>query len=411
MYSTCVVAFIKQKQIICKFFNSSEWMNMKNTFINNRKYNWKDDNYIEDILHIVIVPIYKEDPLVIDNILQSLAEQNASLVIGIASEEREINSDIKYNSIIHKYENKFLKAIKTIHPNRLENEVASKSSNCSYCAEILVKYYENNLKNFYNHAMITVCNSIWCQDYFLYLNYLSVKNDLKYFNHIVYTSNITNFRNFRSNHLLTNWMSIIRLIVTHRHFRFLGYIRCFTSEYHIPLKLLKQIDYWDTDLVHEDVHMCNKLAILDKPSAIFKSSFLPCDNQTPTNINSMYQSFILLWNQSLRWKFQLGISLFMIYNCYLFHQLLLNLLKIKNYENFQINSWKIFVQIINNYENLFFYFLTLLFNSIFWIFHLYLFNHHSYNCIIDYLLTYIQLLFYNYTNCHINSIDFICFKC
>ncbi|CAF4200227.1 unnamed protein product [Rotaria socialis] len=78
-----------------------------------------------------------------------------TLIIGIGLEERDINSDIKYNSIIHKYENKFLKIIKTIHPNGLENGVASKSSHCSYCAEILVKYYENNLKFFYNHAMIT----------------------------------------------------------------------------------------------------------------------------------------------------------------------------------------------------------------------------------------------------------------
>ncbi|CAF3378886.1 unnamed protein product [Rotaria socialis] len=110
-----------------------------------------------------------------------------TLIIGIGLEERDINSDIKYNSIIHKYENKFLKIIKTIHPNRLENGVASKSSHCSYCAEILVKYYENNLKFFYNHAMITVCDcdSIWCQDYFLYLYYLSMKIDSKYFNHIV----------------------------------------------------------------------------------------------------------------------------------------------------------------------------------------------------------------------------------
>ena len=28
---------------------------------------------------------------------------------------------------------------------------------------------------------------------------------------------------------------------------------------------MQMIDFWDTDIVHEDVHMSNKLAVLDKP--------------------------------------------------------------------------------------------------------------------------------------------------
>ncbi|CAF1430478.1 unnamed protein product [Rotaria sordida] len=389
MYANSFVTFIKQKRIIYKFFNSLQWINMKNTYIQNRNYQLNNDNNIEDILHMVIIPIFKEDPLIIDNTLKSLAEQNVSMIIGLALEERERHSDIKYNNIIHQYENKFLKIIKTIHPDGLKNEIAGKASNCSYCAQILVKYYENNLKDFYNYVMITSCDcdSIWCKDYFLYLNYLSIKNKLKYFNHIIYTPNITNFKNFQSNHILTNWISIIRVTATHGHFRCLGCIRCFTSEYHIPLKLLKRIDYWDNDLVHEDVHMRNKLAILDEKVLIFKSTFLPCDNQTPTDINSMYQTFILLWNQTLRWNF-------FIYDLYyLFHQLLLNLFNIKHYENFQTNSWKICVQIVNNYENLFYFCVAPTFNSIFWIVYLCLFNNYSYNNLVYYLLNYIQPYF------------------
>ncbi|CAF2971719.1 unnamed protein product [Rotaria sp. Silwood2] len=388
MHATCIVTFIEQKRIIYKFLNNVNWVDMKNTYIKNRNYKLNNNN-IEDILHMVIIPIFKEDPLVIDNTLNSLAKQNVSMIIGLALEEREMHSDIKYNNIVSKYENKFLKIIKTIHPDGLKNEVAGKASNCNYCVQILVKYYENSLKDSYDYVMITACDcdSIWCQDYFLYLNYLSVKNNLKYFNHIIYTPNITNVKHFQPNHILTNWMSITRSIATHGHFRCLGSIRTFTSEYHIPLILLKKIDYWDNDLVHEDVHMCNKLAILNEKCLIFKSTFLPCDNQTPTNIRSVYQSFILLWCQSLRWNF-------FIYDLYyLFHQLLLNLFNIKRYENFQINSWKVFMQIINNYENLFYFFVAPIFNNIFWILYLCLFNNYYNNNLIYYLLNYIQPYF------------------
>lgn len=127
------------------------------------------------------------------------------------------------------------------------------------------------------------CDSIWRRDYFLYSNYLCLKN-------------------FSSNHVLSNWMFIGRSICTHGHFRRFGSTRCFTSEYHILLHLLKRIDYWDCDLVHENVHMHNKLAILDEDFLLFQNIFLPCDNSIPTNVNSIFSTFALLWNKSLRWN-------------------------------------------------------------------------------------------------------------
>ncbi|CAF1523322.1 unnamed protein product [Didymodactylos carnosus] len=342
---------------------------------------------------MILIPIYKEDPLIIENTLKSLIEQNVSMIIGFALEERDINSNIKYNYLINKYENFFIKIIKTIHPNHLINEISGKGSNCNYCVQILAKYYENdeiiNLKNKYSNVMITVCDcdTIWCKNYFLYLNYLCTINNIKNFNHIVYTPNITNLKTFQSNHILINCMSMVRTVYTHGHFRCLGYIRGFTSEYHIPLKLLKLIDYWDNDLVHEDIHMYNKLAILNDNLLVFKHTLLPCDNQTPTNINSCYQSLKLLWYQSLRW------NLFIYDLYYLFHQLYLNIFNIKRYENFQTNSYKIILQIINNYENLFFLFISPISNNLFWIFYLYMFNSYADNDIVYYLLNYIQSCF------------------
>lgn len=388
-FATCLVTFMRQKQIIYIFFPSPEWNNMKNLFSKDRKHKLDKQGNIETILHLVILPIYKENLSVIDNTLQSLSQQNVEMIVNLALEEREIDSDTKYNNVIQKYEDKFLKIIKTIHPVSLKNEIPSKSSNCNYSAQKLVNYYEENFKDIYKYVMITVCDcdSIWCDDYFLYLNYLLVKNNLKYFDRIIYTPNITNFKDFQLNHILTNWMSIVRLISIHGHFRFLGYIRCFTSEYHIPLKLLKQIDYWDADLVHEDVHMCNKLAILNEISVIFKSTYLPCDNQTPTDPDSAYNSSMLLWNQSLRWN-QFVYDIY-----YLVHQLILNLFKVKNYENFSISPWKTAIQIINNYENLFFHYWAPIFNGIFWILYVNLFNDHSDNDIIDFFLIYIQPCF------------------
>jgi hypothetical protein len=311
------------------------------------------------------------------------------MIIGLALEERETNSDIKYNHLIEKYENHFLKILRTIHPYDLPNEIPGKASNCNYCARILTKYYEEHLQDSYPYVMVTSCDcdSIWCKNYYSYLNYLCMKNDLKFFNHIVYSPNINYLRDFTSNHMVSNWMSVARMVAIHGHFRRLGSTRCFTSEYHVPLDLLKRIDYWDPDLIHEDVHMCNKLAILDEKLVLFKHTYLPCDNQTPTNIHSAYESFLLLWNQSLRW------NLFVYDLYYLVHLLVLNISNRKCYEDFRSSSWKIIKQIVNNYENLFYYFLAPVSNNFFWMFYLNIFNHQSYNHLTFFLLDYIQPIF------------------
>jgi hypothetical protein len=334
----------------------------------------------------VIIPVYKEDLNVLEETLKSLAEQNVSMIIGLALEERETNSHIKYNGLIQKYETQFLKVLPTIHPYDLPNEIPGKASNCNYSARILTNYYDEHLQGLYPYVMITSCDcdSIWCKNYYSYLNYLCMKNDLKFFNHIVYSPNITNLRDFTSNHMITNWMSVSRMVATHGHFRRLGSTRCFTSEYHIPLDLLKRIDYWDPDLVHEDVHMRNKLAVLDEKFLSIEHTYLPCDNQTPTNIHSAYESFLLLWNQSLRW------NLFVYDIYYLVHLLFLNVFKLRCYENFRSDSWKIIKEIVNNYENLFYFFVAPISNNLFWMFYLNIFNYQPYNDLTYFLLDYIQ---------------------
>ena len=107
----------------------------------------------QDILHIVIIPVYREDPRILDDTLQSLAQQNVSMLIGIALEERESDREKKYEDIIRKYEKKFVKLITTIHPIDLPNEIRGKTSNCDYCARALVQYYENYLKDSYDYLM------------------------------------------------------------------------------------------------------------------------------------------------------------------------------------------------------------------------------------------------------------------
>jgi hypothetical protein len=390
LYATCFITFIKQKKIMNGFLKSREWASDKKKF--GEKRTIESANSIPDILHIIIIPVFQEDPSVLENTLASLACQNVSMIIGLALEEREINSDLKYNGVIEKFQYQCFNIVKTIHPGDLRNEVRGKASNCDFCARTLFKLYEENklnLKRPYEHIMITVCDcdTIWSNEYFLYLNYLCSQNNVKYFDHTVYVPNVTNFKGFRSSHMLSNWVSAARMIGTHGHFYLLGSVRSFVSEYHIPFKLLKRIDYWDGDLVHEDVHMRNKLAILDDKLLVIKQTFLPCDNQTPTDKNSLIRTFQLLWTQTSRW------NLFVYDIYYLFYEILLNISGISRYENFRTSLWKLTIQLFINYENFFFYFLCAFSNNLLWLLYVDVLETIYYEEIVNYLLFRIQPCF------------------
>ena len=101
MYSIGFITIMKQRYITEEFFNGSQWKKWQKNF-ECKLY----DN--QDILHIVIIPVYRENPLILDDTLQSLVEQNVSMLVGIALEERESDREKKYEDIICKYEKKFV---------------------------------------------------------------------------------------------------------------------------------------------------------------------------------------------------------------------------------------------------------------------------------------------------------------
>lgn len=133
--------------------------------------------------------------------------------------------------------------------------------------------------------------------------------------------------------------------------------------------------------------MRNKLAILDENFVQFKSTYLPCDNTTPTDVNSIVGTIIVLWKQTIHWN----ISIYDLH--YFVHTLLLNICEHSSYETFRTNSWKILFQIVNIYENSFFIFLTPFFNLLSWIVYFCFFNYYPYNTYTRFLLVYANPLF------------------
>lgn len=382
--ASCLITLLKVRANTHKRLQKCRWINScdKNSEKSNETLVAAQ---MRNILHLIVIPIYQEHGMILETILQSLSVQRVPMIVGLALEELDRDSDTKYNHIIRKFENRFLNIKKTRHPTGIKHEIQGRGSNCDYCVRELVKLYEKtDLKMSYPYAMITICDvdTVWSTEYFLHLNDACEKNGMENFDSIVYTPVITNLKYFQSYNMLANWVSMNRFWYFQGHFRFFGIVRCLINAFHIPLNVLQNIDYFDTNYNCDDVRIGDKIAILNKYDVSIKQLYLPCDNQTPTS-SSMSGTFILLWKQTIRWN----LSMQEIY--YLVHQFWLNILKVKRYRNFQASSWKIAFKLVDNYESMFFYPLCFLTNGMFWLIYSYFFNQSHQPVVVYHLLNHI----------------------
>merc|ERR1719162_636514 len=85
----------------------------------------------DSVVHLIVLPNYKEDEKLLDETLQSLHEANDSKMFHIilAMEAREQGSDDKGASLKAKYEDKFAKIGVALHPGDLEQDHNDGTSN------------------------------------------------------------------------------------------------------------------------------------------------------------------------------------------------------------------------------------------------------------------------------------------
>lgn len=105
---SCCMILMKQKQTVQEVLNNSRWISEMKKIRENRNYKALTD-HVGHILHIIIIPVYQEHPTVLENTIKCLSNQKAPIIIGLALEERDRNSDVKYDHIIRKYKVTLLK--------------------------------------------------------------------------------------------------------------------------------------------------------------------------------------------------------------------------------------------------------------------------------------------------------------
>lgn len=222
-------------------------------------YDWMGDvNDFPDwkkIVHVIIIPVYREPIHILERTLDSLAHQEfptKQLVVVLAMEGKEPIQDRREREKIlnNKFKNVFGELLTTTHELAM-GEVSGKASNERFAAIWIKKNYIDAKKIDINYVTVTSCDADhkFHSKHFACLTYKFLDNPERYkrfwqpavmfYNNIWEIPAITRVPN--------TLMSIWNLSLLPRRDRLIN-----AQNYSLSFKLLSEVDYWDPDKIPED---------------------------------------------------------------------------------------------------------------------------------------------------------------
>jgi cellulose synthase/poly-beta-1,6-N-acetylglucosamine synthase-like glycosyltransferase len=285
-------AFIGSRKI--KEAEKQDWLSRAKVLRNFKK-----------MAHVVIIPTYQEPLSKIKETIENIANQTfppKRIYVFVAFEEREGEAAYKASNLSFLYKNRFGGFYCTFHPDN-PNEVKGKSSNQSYAArfanEVLKKKRVN--MNFLTVSSVDA-DSIFDKQFFSYLSHQFLKSydphNLFWQSANVYYNNFWQVPSFIR--ILSFFGSMWRIALLVQGLRLIP-----NSVYSLSFKLLKRIDYWDTDVIPEDYRIFFKAFFRTGGKVSVEPIFLKTSMDSP-KAGTYIKSLLNKYHQERRWSW--GIS-------------------------------------------------------------------------------------------------------
>jgi len=240
--TTAYYASLSYKQILIEHSTNFK---KKLTFLKNKT----------EIKHFIIVPNYKEPLYKLEITIESFIKNDYAcqdIFLVLAFEERENEARKKAQTLMNKYRHKFGDILIAYH-NLVSNEVPGKASNQTFAAK-LVDQYTRQKKWSPKNILITVCDadSQLPKNYFSYLTYEFLKDKEKLYH--FFWAPVLLYNNFWQLpffvRMQATMSSILRLAFLSQKDNLIQ-----ISTYSTNLWLLKEVDFWDVDIIPEDWHV------------------------------------------------------------------------------------------------------------------------------------------------------------
>jgi len=244
----------------------SHWMHLKD--MERLKESGNIPPRSSEIFHLVVIPVAKESPGVVEANVLSVAQNKAfarQTIIALAVEARAEQSVREGMArIAEEYRDRFMEFMVVEHPDGLPGEARVKGANISYAAKAAAKYFEERKIPFEN--VIVSCfdaDTVVGSDYFACLTYCFMNCPDRHrasFQPIpVFHNNIWEVPGFAR--VIETGSSFFQLIETTDPERLVTF-----SSHSMSFKALVEVGYWSTDMISED-------------SGIFWKSYLHFDGQ------------------------------------------------------------------------------------------------------------------------------------
>lgn len=239
-FQLTVTAYVASKKI--KLAESEDWLYRISELKSQRRIN-----------HLIIIPNYQERTEKLRRTLMTLALQTYSpknIYVVLAMEERENDSQVKAGQLIDEFKDIFGEILVTYHPD-VTGEVKGKSSNEAHAAreayQILIDGNNLDLDNF--TVTTTDADAVFDRQFIAYLTYKFLTDELRYSKFwqsaIVFYNNIWHVP--APTRVISFFGSLWRIGLLVQGDRLLTH-----STYSLSLRLLKEIDFWDGDVIPED---------------------------------------------------------------------------------------------------------------------------------------------------------------
>jgi hypothetical protein len=256
--------------------------------------------------HVLVIPNYKESAAKVRVTLEALRHQSfpsKNLHIVLALEEREEEAKERAQVLHKEFKDVFGSIFATYHPD-VPGEVKGKSSNEAYAGRAAYKklFEEGPLDIDYATVSSVDADSIFHKEFFAYLTY-SFLSDPKRYNKFwqtatVYYNNIWDVP--APIRIISFFGSLWRTALLVQGDRLIT-----NATYSLSFKLLKDIDFWDVDVIPEDYRIFFKAFFKMKGHIWVEPVFLKTSMDAALSvgyINSLKNKY----TQERRWSW--GVS-------------------------------------------------------------------------------------------------------
>jgi cellulose synthase/poly-beta-1,6-N-acetylglucosamine synthase-like glycosyltransferase len=271
-------------------------------------FDWMGDVKVfpdwEKVHHVLVIPTYKEPVGTLERTLEGLSQQtlpNSQIIPVIAQEERagEEHNQLVRQQLEKKYQNTFGKLIFSVHPAGLPGEVVGKSANAAWAA----KTFEAELKKHPDWDPDYMTLSSQDSDVVLHPSHLAAltykfldspnRYNLIWQGAIVFYNNIEKIPWLMR--MFNRVSSVIYMGLLMRPDRLINF-----STYSMSLKLMREVGYWDTDVIPEDYRIFFKTYFAKAGDVEVEPIFLPvyADAAESTGFVSTFRN---TYEQVKRW--------------------------------------------------------------------------------------------------------------